>query len=300
MTSLIGILPRLMLFLATLTATALPALSEAFLAVGAAIELTPIGWIIAGIAAIAAGAYALYSNWSSIKGWWSKLWSGMASDTDKAKAKIGTGPAGPMGTTAKRPGTATAADKLVGMGWSREQAAGIVANLKRESGGNIRAVGDHGQAYGLAQWHPDRQARFEKWAGHAIQTATMDEQLAFINYELRGPESRAGNALLGAKTAGESAAIVSRLYERPANADREAAIRSSIASSSLGLAKQGAAASSTLYDSRGSSSSMVTNDTKIGTINVITQADDAEGIAKSIGPAVERNSFVAQGNYGSN
>jgi hypothetical protein len=45
---------------------ALSGLSSAFLAVGAAIAATPIGWLIAGIAAVAFGVYAIYKNWDSI------------------------------------------------------------------------------------------------------------------------------------------------------------------------------------------------------------------------------------------
>src|SRR5260363_90445 len=47
-------------------------------------------------------------------------------------------------------------------GWTHKQAAGIVANLKIESGLNPKAVGDGGKAYGIAQWHPPRQAEFRR------------------------------------------------------------------------------------------------------------------------------------------
>jgi hypothetical protein len=44
---------------------------------------------------------------------------------------------------------------LMKMGWSKEQAAGLAANLNIESGlRNI--VGDSGAAYGIGQWHADR------------------------------------------------------------------------------------------------------------------------------------------------
>jgi len=101
-------------------------------------------------------------------------------------------------------------------GWSPEQSAGIVGNLQAESGKNlnIKAVGDGGKAYGVAQWHPDRQANFKKEFGKDIKDSSLKEQLEFVNLELNTTESKAGNQLRGAKTAGEAATIVDKSYER--------------------------------------------------------------------------------------
>ncbi|WP_295541096.1 phage tail tip lysozyme [uncultured Pseudacidovorax sp.] len=122
-------------------------------------------------------------------------------------------------------------DALKKMGWTQAQALGIAANLKQESGFNTDAVGDGGKAYGIAQWHPDRQANFMKWAGKDIRQSTLDEQLRFLNYELtQGAERRAGDALRGAQDERSAASIVSRQYLRPAAADAEAANRANMAS----------------------------------------------------------------------
>lgn len=111
-------------------------------------------------------------------------------------------------------------------GWSYEQALGIAANLKKESNFDNRAVGDRGQAYGIAQWHRDRQREFEKWAGKKIQGSSLEEQMGFVNFELtQGKEKAAGDALRKATNEQQAASIVSRQYERPANADGEAAGR---------------------------------------------------------------------------
>ncbi len=113
-------------------------------------------------------------------------------------------------------------------GWTKEQAAGIAANLKQESGKtyNHQAVGDGGKAYGLAQWHPDRQADFKAWAGKDIRESSKQEQIDFIDYELRqGKEQAAGQKLMQAQTAGEAGAVVSKYYERPLRKDEEAANR---------------------------------------------------------------------------
>lgn len=116
-------------------------------------------------------------------------------------------------------------------GWSKEQATGIAANLQRESSFNPTAVGDKGQAYGLAQWHPERQADFAKLFGHPIQQSTVQEQLQFLTHELRaGKEQAAGVKLAQAGSAVEAAGVLSRHYERPADTEGEARIRSMMAS----------------------------------------------------------------------
>ena len=100
-------------------------------------------------------------------------------------------------------------------GWTREQAIGIAANLQQESNFNPGAVGDSGKAYGIAQWHPDRQAFFQAKYGKPIQGSSLEEQVAFIDHELRTTEKRAGDRLATAKTAHDAGAIVSKHYERP-------------------------------------------------------------------------------------
>lgn len=67
MAGLVGFSPVLAGFFTTI--------SGGFLAVGAAIEATPIGWIITGVAAVAAAAYLIYENWTPIKAWFGELWA---------------------------------------------------------------------------------------------------------------------------------------------------------------------------------------------------------------------------------
>lgn len=111
-------------------------------------------------------------------------------------------------------------------GWTREQAAGIVANLDQESGLDTGAIGDGGKARGVAQWHPDRQADFKAWSGKDIRQSTLEEQLNFVNHELtQGKERSAGDKLRGSSSASEAASIVSRYYERPKDTEGEASRR---------------------------------------------------------------------------
>jgi hypothetical protein len=205
------------------------------------------------------------------------------------------GGAGPASSAVPAPGTLSGSDvdKLVALGWTRAQATGIVANLSRESGGNAQAVGDNGQAFGLAQWHPDRQAAFKAWAGHDIRGSSRDEQLGFIDYELRqGTERKAGAALAQTKDAGEAARTFSKLYERPAHGEEEAALRANLALGAAGTrVAAGAGSSASTSNSR--------TDVTIGTVNVnAPNATDSDGVAKGINKSIKRFGFLPAADSG--
>jgi len=107
-------------------------------------------------------------------------------------------------------------------GWTKEQAAGIVGNLQAESGANLRtnAVGDGGRAYGLAQWHPDRQAKFKRAFGKDIRSAGFQEQLAFVQWEFEHDERKAAAEIRKTTTAKAAAAAMDQYYERSSGAHR--------------------------------------------------------------------------------
>ena len=171
-------------------------------------------------------------------------------------------------------------------GWSAAQAAGIVANLQAESGMNPSSIGDNGKAYGIAQWHPDRQAAFAAWACKDIRSSSLEEQLAFVHHELTaGNEQRAGGALRNAITAQRAGEVVSRMYERPGDVEGEAAKRGALARR-LALGIPGASASASGAGAR-ASAPMAGNtssvQTSIGEVKIYTAADDARGIAQDFG-----------------
>lgn len=121
---------------------------------------------------------------------------------------------------------------FMSQGWTREQAAGIVGNLQKESNFDHTAVGDGGKAKGIAQWHPDRQAKFQARYGKSMSKSSYAEQLAFVNHELTsGTEQAAGKRLRKATTAAQAGAVVSEFYERPANTEAEKRERAQIAAS---------------------------------------------------------------------
>ena len=103
------------------------------------------------------------------------------------------------------------------LGWTNNQAAGLVGNFQQESGINLNpsAVSPDGTSYGIAQWTAPRQNIFKQTYGKPIQGTSLKEQLNFVNYELNNNEKAAGNALRATTTASEAALVVSNQYERP-------------------------------------------------------------------------------------
>ena len=170
-------------------------------------------------------------------------------------------------------------------GWSEDQSKGIVANIVRESNGKSDAIGDNGKAYGLGQWNPDRQDNFKRVFGKDIRQSTAQEQMEFYNWELKNTEKAAGDALKQTTGAGESASVVSRMFERPANAYQEANYRANLANNLPMTDNNG----------QGNQSNGATVETNINTINVVTQAKDAYGMADGMRDALSKNQLVMSG-----
>ncbi len=146
------------------------------------------------------------------------------------RAALPSAPPLPSQETAQR--TTEAMRYFTGQGWSAAQAAGIVANLRRESGLNEKAVGDSGRATGIAQWHSDRQAAIEKHFGIALQRMSYAQQLQAVDYELRqGAERAAGRHIAMQDNGREAGAAASMYYERPADRAGEAYRRGALAQS---------------------------------------------------------------------
>lgn len=98
-------------------------------------------------------------------------------------------------------------------GYSPAQAAGIVGNLMHESGGNPDILHDSGKGYGLAGWNGDRRKALYQFTG--TDRPDINQQLAFVDYELRNSEPKAYQALQQAKSPEQAAQLFSQLYERP-------------------------------------------------------------------------------------
>jgi hypothetical protein len=124
---------------------------------------------------------------------------------------------------------------FLGNGYSKADAADITTNFLQESGMSPNAVGDGGKAYGIGQWHPDRQKNYEKLNGHTMQSVTnqqqaLQEQLVFADWELKNTEAKSWKKGHEDKLAGKiSGSIYSRKIERPAATEAEAQKRGVVA-----------------------------------------------------------------------
>lgn len=148
--------------------------------------------------------------------------NGNSSDTADSASNSDV-PTGGGGTGNAR----TAMQFFINKGLTPAQAAGVVGNLQAESGPNlnISAVGDGGQAIGIAQWHPDRRANFQRAFGKPFSESTFRDQLNFIWWEFQNTERSAFNRLKRTTTATQAAAVVDQYYERSSGAHRTKRMR---------------------------------------------------------------------------
>lgn len=216
--------------------------------------------------------------------------TGKASASDFVpKAAADAKMSGQMSATGKE-----IADKLVKMGWSPAQAAGIAGSFMQESGGNAGAVNPTSGAYGLGQWLGSRRKDFEAYAGKPLEGSSLDEQLQFFNYETTHKEKKAGDMLRAAKTADEAAMIHSKYYERPGEAEANNARRVAYAQM-IASGQQQVQATNTPLASMSSQSiaaaAPVSNSRSIttGDVTINTQATDSQGIAASFGEHLNRH-----------
>jgi hypothetical protein len=115
---------------------------------------------------------------------------------------------------------------FIGLGYSPHAAAALAGNAMAESGGRTTVLGDGGKAFGIFQWHPDRQQLLHQYAKRqGLDPNAETTQLGFKDWELRNNESRAGNALRAAPDlASAHNAVLASL--RPAGYTRGDASRS--------------------------------------------------------------------------
>jgi hypothetical protein len=127
-------------------------------------------------------------------------------------------------------GVADGMKQLMGMGVDKDHAAAIMASAIRESSMDPSKVGDHGQAYGLFQLHPDRQKDFARVMGRDVHGSSAQEQIDYMYRSLQKGGEEAGPGSLFWKSSGKDAArVFSNKVERPDHPGREADLRSSIA-----------------------------------------------------------------------
>lgn len=227
------------------------------------LRVTRIGGIVAGVAAVDKGTEHA-ASWA-VRGINRVLGIG---------DKNGNTPGSLYHANGNKSSGTSSLDFWISKGYSREQAAGLVANEQRESGGNAGARGDNGSAVGLFQWHPNRVQAILAGTGIDVRTAGHDQQLSAAAWELQ--QMGLADKLRGISSASDAAAFVSSRFERPANGAFEALARGQLA---LQIAGQTPFAS---QSSLGGLSPAGGMNVSIGKIDVNTQATDAGGIAQDI------------------
>lgn len=109
-----------------------------------------------------------------------------------------------------------AVEYFVGKGLSREQAAGLVGNLMRESGLDPTAINPNSGAYGLAQWLGDRKKRlFRRYGSHP----TYENQLDYIWDELNSTHKKGLQMLQASESVEDAARNAFGYYEFSAGPD---------------------------------------------------------------------------------
>ncbi|WP_294538130.1 phage tail tip lysozyme [uncultured Rhodoblastus sp.] len=101
-------------------------------------------------------------------------------------------------------------------GFTPAQAAGLLAQADAESALNVKAVGDHGEAFGLNQWHADRVAAIRKGLGVDLKTLPpLADQLKAALWEFKNTEKHALAMIKAARTAYDAGYVACRYWERP-------------------------------------------------------------------------------------
>lgn len=113
---------------------------------------------------------------------------------------------------------------LIGNGFTKEQAAGIVGNLMQESGGGTFDLGlnaTDGTAQGIAQWQGSRLTDLRDFQRDRFNGEdTLDSQLAFLIYEMQDKEKGAYNQIKGTNNARDAAYVTDKYYERSKGTER--------------------------------------------------------------------------------
>ncbi len=185
----------------------------------------------------------------------------------------------------------------------------MTGSLQQESGLNPFAVNPQSGAYGIAQWLGSRVADFKAFSGKDLRSSTLEEQLAFHQHELtQGKERKAGDLIRAAKTAADAARIHSEAFERPGVEEAAIGNRQRNAAAALDLLKRSNAAAAARIAPQAVNAatrqgapqaSVQTSETNInGPITIQTQATDANGIAQSIGAAMQKFGLAPQANTG--
>lgn len=201
-------------------------------------------------------------------------------------------------------------------GYIKPEAAGLAANLQAQSNLNPRAERDNGNAYGIGLWNPVRQADFKRMFGKDIRESTLQEQLDFVDRELKETMPTVRKKLAEIGTPIQAGEVVYRhvvLSQNERADDSEARKRAAAAQvvfwevygdgAERGLVTAASVASAAQISAVDAPSNSTTtshsSETHIhGPVTVVTQATDGEGVARVLAGVGRSQNLVQQGNTG--
>jgi len=106
----------------------------------------------------------------------------------------------------------------IAAGFTPAQACGLLAQADAESSLDPNAVGDHGSAFGLDQWHGDRADAIKAGCGVNLRAKPpLADQLKAALWELTHTEKTAFTHIKAQATAYDAGFVACRLWERPAS-----------------------------------------------------------------------------------
>jgi hypothetical protein len=226
-------------------------------------------------------------------------------ETPRASRDVPTSQAAPGAATGGAPasqsktGRANAAEieaRLRAGGLTAEQARGVVAGIHAESRLDPGAVNPKSGAFGIGQWLGARKRELFRRYG---PNPTLAQQVDFLLWELMGGD-RGGRSVRGQSTAIGAMQSYIRDVMRPAagaetSGDLERGSAFLAANSNLPLPGVMTGARAAQSATAGSAASHT--EISVGDVTIVTQARDADGIARDFVPAIKRR-FVQQVNQG--
>lgn len=129
-----------------------------------------------------------------------------------------------MGGASVAPNVRAAYGALTGKGYAPHIAAALVGNMMQESGPELdtQAVGDGGNSFGAVQWNGKRKDAFFEWArNNRRDPADIATQVDYLDYEMKGPEASAAQAIISAPDAESAAVTASEKFWRPGDPRNE-------------------------------------------------------------------------------
>ncbi len=180
-------------------------------------------------------------------------------------------------------------------GWTKQSAAAMAASFQHESAFNPRAVGDDGHALGVAQWHKNRQERFQKWYGYPLQQAGFRAQVQFAMREMEHDYPTVFARMQAAPTAKAASDAFVNGYEIPLHPRQQDIVRGRTAAKYYDnygkgphVLPVGAIQSSSVQNSVTHHMTHNHSEAHIDNVMINTQATDAPGIVQSFAPTLKR------------